>query len=109
MWVNSQYSEEFGVGAGVHQGSVLNPLLFILVLEALLCDFCTGVPWALLFADDLMLITDTQEEWITMLKAGMASNELHVNMKKTKFPSLVMTMMSSRDLTSTPVLSAVVV
>ena len=39
-----QYSEEFGVGVGVHQGSVLNPLRFIVVLEALLHEFCTGKP-----------------------------------------------------------------
>ena len=27
--VNGQYSEEFGMGVGVHQGSVLSPLLFL--------------------------------------------------------------------------------
>ena len=43
--VNGQLSDEFGVGVGVHQGSVLSPLLFILVLEALSREFRTGVPW----------------------------------------------------------------
>ena len=50
--VNGQYSEEFDVKVGVHQGSVLSPLLFILVLEALSRKFRTGVPWELLYADD---------------------------------------------------------
>ena len=60
--VNGQYSEEFGVGVGVHQGSILSPLLFILVLEALSCKFHHGVPWELFHADDLVLIADTQKE-----------------------------------------------
>ena len=53
--VNSQYSEEFGMGVGVLQDSAFSPLLFILVLEALLCKFHTGVPWKLLYADDRCL------------------------------------------------------
>ena len=63
--VNGQYSEEFGVGVGVHQGSVLSLLLFILVLEALSREFHTGVPWELLYADDLALISETQDECIS--------------------------------------------
>ena len=53
--VGDGYSEEFGAGVGVHQGSVLSPLLFIIVLEALSREFRTGCPWELLYADDLMI------------------------------------------------------
>ena len=85
--VNGQYSKEFGVGVGVHQGSVLSPLLFILVLEALSRQFRTGVPWELLYADDLVVMADSLEECIARLKAwkeGMERKGLRVNMKKTK-------------------------
>ena len=54
--VGSEYSDEFKVRVGVHQGSVLSPLLFIIVLEALSRDFRVGVPWELFFADDLVII-----------------------------------------------------
>ena len=37
---------------GVHQGSVLSPLLFIIVLEALSCEFRAGDSWEDLYADD---------------------------------------------------------
>ena len=67
--VNGQYSEEFGVAVGVHQGSVLSPLLFILVLEALSREFRTGAPWELLYADDLVIIADSLEQCSSKLKA----------------------------------------
>ena len=85
--VNGQYSKEFGVGVGVHQGSYLSPLLFILVLEALSHQFHTGVPWELLYADDLAVMADSLEECIARLKVwkeGMEHKGLRVNMKKTK-------------------------
>ena len=85
--VSGQYSKEFGVGVGVHQGLVLSPLLFILVLEALSRQFHTGVPWELLYADDLAVMADSLEECIARLKVwkeGMESKGLRVNMKKTK-------------------------
>ena len=42
--VGEGYSEEFEVKVGVHQGSVLSPLLFIIVLEALSREFRSGSP-----------------------------------------------------------------
>ena len=85
--VGNGYSEEFGVGVGVHQGSVLSPLLFIIVLEALSREFCTGCPWELLYADDLMISAESMEELLVKLKTWKTEMEkkgLRVNMGKTK-------------------------
>ena len=54
-------SRAFNVKVGVHQGSVLSPLLFIIVLEALSREFREGLLMELLFADNLVLIVETKE------------------------------------------------
>ena len=85
--VGEGYSEEFEVKVGVHQGSVLSPLLFIIVLEALSCEFCSGVPWGDLYADDLVIITESLEECVRRLltwKEAMEKKGLRVNAGKTK-------------------------
>ena len=66
--VNSALSDTFNVTVGVHQGSVLSPLLFIIVMEALSREFCKGCPWELLYADDLALISDNLEDLLTRLE-----------------------------------------
>ena len=73
MRVKGRYSEEFGMGVSVHQGSVLSPLLF-LVLEALSREFRTDVPWELLYADDLVLIVNARGGlWLGAWRAAMES------------------------------------
>ena len=56
------YSEEVCFGVGVHLGSVLSPILFIIVLESLSREFHTGCPWELLYADDLMISAESMED-----------------------------------------------
>ena len=84
--VSEGYSEEFEVKVGVHQGSVLSPLLFIIVLEALSREFRSGVPWEDLYADDL-IIAESLEECVRRLltwKEAMEKKGLRVNTGKTK-------------------------
>ena len=45
--INNPYSDVFKVQVGVHQGSVLSPLLFIIILGALSQEFQAGCPWEL--------------------------------------------------------------
>ena len=85
--VGEVYSKEFEVKVGVHQGSIFNPLLFILVLEALPCEFCAGVPWENLYADDLVIIPVSLEECVSRLliwKEAMEKKGLRVKAGKTK-------------------------
>ena len=61
MRLNGRESKAFTVKVGVHQGSVLSPLLFIIVLEAMSREFREGLPMELLYADDLVLMAELEE------------------------------------------------
>ena len=85
--VGEGYNEEFEVKVGVHQGSVLSPLLFIIVLEALSRELHSGVPWEDLYADDLVIISESLEECVRRLltwKEAMEKKGLRVNAGKIK-------------------------
>ena len=85
--VGEGFSEEFEVKVGVHQGSVLGLLLFIIVLEALSREFRSGDPWEDLYADDLVIIAESLEECVRRLltwKEAMEKKGLRVNAGKTK-------------------------
>ena len=60
--VGSVYSEEFKVKIGVHQGSMLSPLLFAIVVVVITKKTRMGVANELLCADDLALMSETTED-----------------------------------------------
>ena len=64
---NSFNSKGFKVTVGMHQGSALSPLLFVVVMEAIPREFRVALSWELLHADDLAVIAETEEELIKRL------------------------------------------
>ena len=85
--VGGGHSEEFDVGVGVHQGWVLSPFLFSVVLDVLSEDGRKGASYEPLYADDLVLMAETMEELGAQFirwKAAFKGKGLKVNLGKTK-------------------------
>ena len=62
-------------------------MLFVIVMEAISREFRVALPWKLLYADDLAMIAETEEEMIKRLnewKDNEESKGMRVNMNKTK-------------------------
>jgi hypothetical protein len=77
----------FPVKVGVRQRSVLSPLLFIIVQEAVSKKFRNGLLWELFHANDLALLAESEEELLEMIrqwKDCMEQKGFKVNMGKTK-------------------------
>ena len=78
-------TDYFPIKVGLHQGSGLSPFLFVVVVYVISEEIRCGLPRELLFADDLALVTDTEEErqrrWIGW-QIGMESKGLKVNIGK---------------------------
>ena len=80
-------SEDFSMKVGVHQGSVLSPLLFVTVIDEVTENARKVWMKQILYADDLVLMGETIEglrenfdEW----REAFESKGMRVNLEKTK-------------------------
>ncbi|VDP55837.1 unnamed protein product [Heligmosomoides polygyrus] len=79
---------EFPISVGLHQGSALSPLLFVLVMDVISRDLQMAAPWALLCADDVTFACEDKTELERQAQAWcnrLASFDLKLNVKKTKY------------------------
>ena len=56
--VGTHLSEDFEVNIRVHQGSVLSPLLFAIVVDVATNEIKEGMVQEILYADDIVLIAE---------------------------------------------------
>ena len=74
-------------GFEVKVGSAWSPLLFVIVMEAISREFRVALSWELLYADDLVVIAETEDNLIKRLnewKNNVENRGMRVNMNKTK-------------------------
>ncbi|KAK3510008.1 hypothetical protein QTP70_025316, partial [Hemibagrus guttatus] len=55
-------TEEFKVEVGLHQGSVLSPFLFAIVIDQLSQEVRQESPWTMMFADDIVICSESREQ-----------------------------------------------
>ena len=80
-------SKSFEVKVGLHQGSILSPLLFAAVMDVVSSEARSSLPSELLYADDLVLMAPTMEELgrrVTEWRASILEKGLKVNAVKSK-------------------------
>ncbi|KAK3509567.1 hypothetical protein QTP70_006105 [Hemibagrus guttatus] len=81
-------SPPFTIRVGVHQGSALFPLLFVLCMDVVTADLQRPHPWTLLYGDDVFLSDEDQgdvqgqtQQW----KTRLGNNGMRLNTKQTKY------------------------
>ena len=80
--LNLQFSDEFSIEVASHQGAVLSPVLFIVIMEVLSREFKVGCLWVLLFADHLVLMAETLEylkKKLIIWKDNIEAKRPHIN------------------------------
>ena len=79
-------SESFELTVGLHQGSVLSPLLFAAVMDVVFIEARSGLPSELLYADDLVIMAPTMEQLgrrVDDWRASLLGKGLKVNAEST--------------------------
>ena len=82
-------SEEFGVrvGVGLHQASVISPLIFAIVVDAVTEQARKRLLNEILYADDLVMMSENLEdlrEGFQRWRGALESKGMKVNIRKTK-------------------------
>jgi len=88
-------TDSFPIEVGLHQGSAMSPFLFLVVLDTRTMDLKEDDElWEVLFADDLVIMADTEEELqqrYLVWKNSLERKGMKVNTQKTEV------MVSSRE------------
>ena len=81
-------TESFKVKVGLHQGSVLSPFLFAVIMDRLTDKVRKEPPWTMLFADDIVICEETRkvvERTLESCKYALERRAMKVSRSKTEY------------------------
>ena len=75
----------------VHQGSALSPCLLAMVMDRMTDDIREDAPWAMMFADDIVICSESKEQVEDKLESwryALDRRWVEVNRRKTEYMCL---------------------
>jgi hypothetical protein len=85
---NDGNTEYFPIKIGLHQGSALSSYLFALVMDEVTRDIQGDIPWCMLFADDVVLVDESQagvNRKLELWRQTLESKGFRVSRTKTEY------------------------
>jgi Reverse transcriptase (RNA-dependent DNA polymerase) len=81
-------SDTFPIKIRLHQGSVLSPYIFTLVMDEITKDIQGDIPWCMLFADDMVLIDESRigvNQKVELWRQTLESKGFRLSRTKTEY------------------------
>ncbi|KAK3508597.1 hypothetical protein QTP70_034713, partial [Hemibagrus guttatus] len=88
MYERSRTVVRCAVEVGLHQGSALSPFLFAMVMDQLSKDVRQESPWTMMFADDIVICSESREqveENLERWRFALESRGMKVSRSKTEY------------------------
>jgi hypothetical protein len=81
-------TNDFPINIGLHQGSALSPYLFALVMDEVTRDIQGGIPWCILFVDDMVLVDESRtgvDQKLELWRRTLEAKGFRLSRSKTEY------------------------
>jgi hypothetical protein len=81
-------TNDFPINIGLHEGSSLSPYLFALVMDEVTRDIQGGIPWCMLFADDVVSVNESKmgvDQKFELWRRTLEANCFRLSRSKTEY------------------------
>jgi hypothetical protein len=81
-------TNDFSINIGLHQGSALSSYLFALMIDEVTRDIQGGIPWCMLFVDDVVLVEESRtgvDQKLELWRQTLEAKGFRLNRSKTEY------------------------
>jgi hypothetical protein len=81
-------TNDFSINIGLHQGLALSPYLFALVVDEVTRDIQDGIPWCMLFTNDVILVDESMmgvDQMLELWRRTLEAKGFRLSRSKTEY------------------------